>query len=491
MANDIQLKRSSVSGKVPDAANVLVGEPVVNLADKIIYTKNATGTVIVVGAGTTSNISEGTNLYFTNARVSSAISSQTLTNATFSGEVVTNSILKSLQSIGDEGGELLLANAVTNSSLNGPIAIDIYQNKLRIFETTGNNRGAYLDFTTASNGVGTNLLGGSSSASWSVKTSNYTAASGDLIIADTSSGSFTITLPSSPTSGSAITIADGNNWSVANVIIARNSSTIEDIADNLSLDIAAITVDLIYDGTTWQVFSSTGGKELTETGVTDATYGGATFIPVIEVDRAGRILSASNVAVVGGVSSVGGATGNVSNAQLYASFESAVPPGTTGNVLVSNGTDWVSQAITSGATLSNDTTTNFNYMIGMANATSGSWTTAYTSNTKLYFNPSTGTLNSTIFNSLSDVQVKENIQPLTSGLDIVEKINPVSFIWRENKKPSFGVIAQQIEQVLPEIVDTNEQTGNKSVSYTQIIPFLIQAVKELRDEIKILKGDKQ
>lgn len=72
MANDIQLKRSSVSGRVPDAANVLVGEPVINLADKIIFTKDGAGNVITIGAGTTSNIAEGSNLYFTNARAIAA-----------------------------------------------------------------------------------------------------------------------------------------------------------------------------------------------------------------------------------------------------------------------------------------------------------------------------------------------------------------------------------------------------------------------------------
>lgn len=75
MANIVQLKRSSVSGRVPDAANVEVGEPVVNLADQIIFTKDGSGTVKVIGAGTTSNISEGTNLYFSNTRVATALSS--------------------------------------------------------------------------------------------------------------------------------------------------------------------------------------------------------------------------------------------------------------------------------------------------------------------------------------------------------------------------------------------------------------------------------
>jgi hypothetical protein len=92
MANIVQLKRSSVSGRVPDAGNVEIGEPVVNLADRIIFTKNTTGSIIVVGAGTTSNVTEGINLYFSNARVSAAISSQTLGNATFSGNVVASNV---------------------------------------------------------------------------------------------------------------------------------------------------------------------------------------------------------------------------------------------------------------------------------------------------------------------------------------------------------------------------------------------------------------
>jgi hypothetical protein len=92
MANEIQLKRSSVANKVPDAGNVLVGEPVVNLADRIIFTKDGNGNVIVIGAGTTSNVTEGINLYFSNARVSAAISSQTLSNATFSGNVVASNV---------------------------------------------------------------------------------------------------------------------------------------------------------------------------------------------------------------------------------------------------------------------------------------------------------------------------------------------------------------------------------------------------------------
>lgn len=62
---------------------------------------------------------------------------------------------------GDEGGEILLEKADTNTSIAGTgVTIDVYQNKLRIFEQGGNARGAYIDITAASNGVGSNLLAG-------------------------------------------------------------------------------------------------------------------------------------------------------------------------------------------------------------------------------------------------------------------------------------------------------------------------------------------
>jgi hypothetical protein len=59
---------------------------------------------------------------------------------------------------GDEGGEMLLNKPVTNTSIAGSgVTIDIYQNKLRFFEQGGSARGAYIDITDQSNGVGTNL----------------------------------------------------------------------------------------------------------------------------------------------------------------------------------------------------------------------------------------------------------------------------------------------------------------------------------------------
>jgi hypothetical protein len=90
------------------------------------------------------------------------------------------------------------------------------------------------------------------------KTANYTAADRDGIIADTSAGTFTVFLPATPTLGMQVAIVDGNNWGTNNLTVGRNGSTIEGLSENLTLDIAGVSVQLIYDGTTWEVFAQAG-----------------------------------------------------------------------------------------------------------------------------------------------------------------------------------------------------------------------------------------
>ena len=75
-------------------------------------------------------------------------SSVTFANATITG------YLNVTASAGDEGGEILLAKPVTNTSIAGTgVTIDVYRNKLRVFEQGGNARGAFIDLTTTADGV--------------------------------------------------------------------------------------------------------------------------------------------------------------------------------------------------------------------------------------------------------------------------------------------------------------------------------------------------
>lgn len=147
-----------------------------------------------------------------------------------------------------------------------------------------------------------------------------------------------------------------------------------------------------------------------------------------------------------------------------------------------------SGTVSAGATLTNDTTTNSNaYYPAMATSTSGSWTTAYVSSTKLYFNPSTGDLNATNFNSLSDARAKKDISTIESALEKTLALRGVDYTLIESGKKSIGLIAQEAEQILPQIVTTSED-GYKSVSYGNIIGLLIEAIKEQQKQIEDLKS---
>jgi hypothetical protein len=97
-----------------------------------------------------------------------------------------------------------------------------------------------------------------------------------------------------------------------------------------------------------------------------------------------------------------------------------------------------------------------------------------------------GIITCTDLNSTSDANLKTNIQPIANALEIATKLEGVKFEWKDTNKPSIGVIAQQIEEVLPELVSTAE---NKTVNYNGIIGVLIEAIKELKAEVDELKSN--
>jgi hypothetical protein len=119
-------------------------------------------------------------------------------------------------------------------------------------------------------------------------------------------------------------------------------------------------------------------------------------------------------------------------------------------------------------------------------ATSGTLVGVNVSSSKLQFNPSTGTLSATVFTSLSDRTQKTNIRPIYNSIELVKQLEGVRYDWINNDKPSIGVIAQDIEKVLPEVVEMNSN-GLKSVSYGNIVGVLIEAIKEQQVRIEELE----
>ena len=154
--------------------------------------------------------------------------------------------------------------------------------------------------------------------------------------------------------------------------------------------------------------------------------------------------------------------------------------GTSGQVITSNGSGSAPTWQDAGVTLNDDTSTNSNMFPMFASSSSGTLTTAKVSSSKLTYNPSTGRLTSTSVNSSSDENLKKDITSVGSALDKVKKLRGVDYTWKDTNEKGKGVIAQELQEVFPELV-SEEPNGYLSVNYNGLIAVLIEAIKELSD----------
>ena len=100
-----------------------------------------------------------------------------------------------------------------------------------------------------------------------------------------------------------------------------------------------------------------------------------------------------------------------------------------------------------------------------------------------------GAVSAIDFNSTSDLTVKENIKPISDAISKVSQIKGVTFnfINDADKRRHAGVIAQDVEKVLPEAVKEMSD-GVKHVAYGNLIGLLIEAIKEQQNQIDELKS---
>ena len=94
----------------------------------------------------------------------------------------------------------------------------------------------------------------------------------------------------------------------------------------------------------------------------------------------------------------------------------------------------------------------------------------------------------------SDKRLKTNIKKIKYGLKDILKLNSVEFDWKEkrNKKHDIGFIAQEVKEVIPEIITEipnfeDENNNYLGVDYSKIVPVLVESIKEQNEEIKSLK----
>jgi hypothetical protein len=93
-------------------------------------------------------------------------------------------------------------------------------------------------------------------------------------------------------------------------------------------------------------------------------------------------------------------------------------------------------------------------------------------------------------NNPSDINLKNNIEQITTDANILKNLNPVSFTFKDDdqNKKHFGFIAQELEILYPELVNDNEG-GFKTVNYIEMIPILLSQMKNMQQEIDKLKDE--
>lgn len=292
----------------------------------------------------------------------------------------------------------------------------------------------------------TPAAGGGGGIEYIRKTTTYTALVGEGIIADTGGGSWTLTLPASPSIGDIVVVVDGNDWGTNNLTVARNGSTIDDVAQDMLLDVSSVSVEFIYDGTTWHTYVSAG-----EAGIlnvvedTSPQLGGN-----LETNGYGIYLADNNRLYVG----TGGGESSI----------------------YSNGTAtyWDTASTAKDIYFRGSTTSKFWMDMGTGDFHADGDVVAAST-------------------SISDRRLKDNIVNIGNALDKVQQLNGVDYTWKKDGKADTGLIAQEVQAVLPNIVKEVKQIDGEeclAITYAGVIGLLVEAVKELKAEVDELKGAK-
>jgi len=514
-------------GRISSAANVALVSGVSSVGGATGAVSNAqlASGITTSGVLTTANVAEVTNLYFTNARSRASVSagtgigydsstgviSSTITQYTDTNARAALSINGTKGSYNSSTGVFDFANianvTVSASAPGSPNVGDqwideddgtayLYFNDgtssqwveqatgmivSSLVESVGGSTGAISNVMLATALTGQNItvgnlipsgnliqsLGSPTNQFKDLYLAGNTIHLGGLQLTNNAGGLSVVT----PGGSGAADLTAGNVTVNGNLIVLGSTTTVSsttlEVADKnitiakgaanstaadgagITVDGASATLNYVHATTAWtssqdinlasgKVFKINGTTVAGTSGVTAASYGNATLIPSFTVDTFGRITAASNV------------------------------------------------AITTGTTITDDTTTNATRFLPFTSASSGSISAVNVASSKLTFNPSTGQLTATDLNSSSDARLKKDVLTVTSALDKVDALRGVTFTWKDSNVKAIGLIAQEVKEVLPEIVSTDDD-GYMGIRYTNVIGVLVEAIKELKADFEAYK----
>jgi hypothetical protein len=311
-------------------------------------------------------------------------------------------------------------------------------------------------------------------------------------------------LTNATVSSGNVTLISGSSLNYTGLGTINSLVSSSGIITNFTSGISSITQLRVLSGI---VTNLTGTAATYTTGNFGTLFAGTAYINTgIATNLTGTSLNYSGISTIGGIQISSGiiTAPNSGIVTYYGDGQYLV--GTIAGVGIRSDGDLIGYgATTINFTGSGISTVSFNASVGIATVIIEG-TQINSTNTQVLYNNSgsiagsanftfdgsalvsvAGTVSATNFNTTSDLNFKENVTTFENALDVVSQLRGVRFDWKETHSPSVGVIAQELEEVLPELVT---QTDPKAVNYNGIIGVLIEAIKELQAEIQELKNAK-
>jgi trimeric autotransporter adhesin len=337
--------------------------------------------------------------------------------------------------------------------------------------------------------IGTNLI--------TVATNQPSVRFGGIAVVDSGSAGGSGSFLYDSVQDEFIFVHRGNGTNVTSSHFVMGPETIDNLGNEIYL-------------TNNRVLKGTGKEHIVDSNITDTgtliTLGSNTVV-------SGTIVATGTTLVSGSAQiAFSGVTGTVSNAQLANSTISGKALGTNLDTLtIGTGLSGTSYNGSSAVTIANTGVTS--NVAGTGVSVSGA-----TGAVTISIGQSVATSANAQFNSLgigmaasatagridatndivayssSDIRFKENITPIENALEKISKISGNTYDWKEENKvehgyegSDVGVIAQEIEEVLPQLVQTREN-GYKAVKYDKLVALLIEGIKEQQSQIEELRN---
>jgi hypothetical protein len=300
------------------------------------------------------------------------------------------------------------------------------------------------------------------------------------------------------TGGNQRVLINSNGLEISSGDLSNNSGSMTiDVADNLSIDVDGGNIALKDAGTQWGNFANNGGDFEIDSLIQDKDIkfngndGGSTITALtLDMSEGGKAIFPGNSIEFD----------NSTNSTQYATIAINDPGNNAPKYLELKGHSGVNLIGNQVNFYDNASTPQFSMSISPGvSSTNPTFTASGANTTSFFFRTNSGGSTTTGLSisssgiaaagnvtAYSDERLKDNIETIENGLDKVEQLRGVTYT--RDEKENIGVIAQEVEKILPEVVLTaDDEMGTKSVDYGKLTSVLIEAVKELSARVKELE----